>query len=147
MGNSRPCVRTPGERWQQHRVRTTGVRKSLKGLAPSVRRVYMASRETAPCTCWSSRQAGWRAGLSGILSSRHVPWIAYVRCREIQIGERYICVCVCRTEYVSPRSSTRGNFLLPCTNKSSLERACDAKRKMVRETTGAKIRSQLHSWR
>lgn len=66
--NSRSCARTPG---RQHQTCTTGVRKSLKGLVPMLV-VYVASRGTMPCTCWSSRRTG-AAEISEILSSRHVP--------------------------------------------------------------------------
>lgn len=66
--NSRAYARTPG---RQHRACTTGVRKSLKGLVPTLV-VYAASRGTVPCTCWSSRRTG-AVEISEIPSSRHVP--------------------------------------------------------------------------
>lgn len=101
--NSRACVRPPSFSTIPLTRSVTasgagcvrpGVRKSLKGLAPSLA-VYATSRRTAPCTCWSFRQTAAAIRYPGFLPGNTSPWIKHARCCEMQAWEIQESVTEC----------------------------------------------------
>lgn len=115
--NSRPCVAfTPGERCC---ARSAGVRKSLKGLAPSVRYVHGVPRDSAvyllePPTDWLARWVIWDSFLRTRPRGSHTFDVAKSRLQKDREN----------TLALDLRIPTLS--LSPCTDKSLL-RECDVK--------------------